>query len=270
MGFYLNKTSVITFIVCYHVFTIEVFRMTANHAANSLFEDAMTKWKSHGLNCSQMPPRPHTKRRSGGRWRERPYNAFLTNMWRDKPMYRFLLVGDHNTGKSTIFSRFLGKDATNMEAGNGTQQFHFGSRHLRTPSSGLDVVLECWDTPGYADEHQLKLSYEVMDAVVFVYDVNSEATFKNIFRRFEVTRELRETKARLYLVGNKLDLKRRQSSDDAVVSSQRAKWKANKHAMRVMELSAFSDHGVERLFEEITKDFFERVKASNDCYTDSA
>ena len=93
------------------------------------------------------------------------------------PIYKIILIGRENVGKTSIINRFVNNEYT---------------QYLRSTISGKnlqkqiqindkEIILELWDTAGSEKYRALtKLLYNNTSAVIFVYDITEEKSFEEL------------------------------------------------------------------------------------------
>ncbi|CAD7971864.1 unnamed protein product [Amoebophrya sp. A25] len=119
-------------------------------------------------------------------------------------LFKILLVGDSGVGKSSLMLRFT--DNTFNERQLATIGVDFRTKHLQM--KGKTVKMAVWDTAGQERFRTMTSSYyRGAQGVILAYDVTSEESFRNLPKWINEVREhSTHDKARLLLVGNKVDL----------------------------------------------------------------
>ncbi|VDM15441.1 unnamed protein product [Wuchereria bancrofti] len=147
-------------------------------------------------------------------------------------LFKIVIVGDHNCGKSCILLRF---------AENSFRQDHITTLgvdfKLKTVKLGRDKIrLELWDTAGMERYRTIYNSYyHSAHGVMCVYDLTDERSFDNL--RNYWLKEIRlhaPSNAVLMLIGNKADLE-----DKRMVNFERAERLANQLGVSLYEVVLF-------------------------------
>lgn len=159
---------------------------------------------------------------------------------------KILLIGNSNTGKSSLLLRFT-EDSFDEEIG-ATIGVDFKKK--RVSIAGETVTLTIWDTAGQERFRTLTNGYyRGAHGVILVYDVTDRETFDALEDVW--IKELDQYKSHddvvTMLVANKTDLK------DHEVSRPEGMALAKRHAMLFIEASARTRKGVKQAFDELTQ-----------------
>jgi len=152
-----------------------------------------------------------------------------------KRVFKIIVVGDSCVGKTCLTYRFCeGKFPQKTEATIGVD---FREKTLEV--DGESIKLQLWDTAGQERFRRSMVHhyYRNVHAVVFVYDVTSNASFEALSQWIEECdgHKLTVLIPRI-LVGNKSDCK-----DNQAVNTNRAQMFADMHNMPLFETSAKDD-----------------------------
>jgi len=158
--------------------------------------------------------------------------------------YKLVFVGDSSVGKTSIISRFMYDHFdTNYDATIGID--FLAKTHT---VDGKTVRLQLWDTAGQERFRSLIPSYIRDSSVaVVVYAVDNLDSFDSVDKWIEEVRKEREDEVLLVLVGNKIDLHRKE------VSSQEGAAKARDYKAIFIETSAKTADNVHELFDKIAR-----------------
>lgn len=160
-------------------------------------------------------------------------------------LFKILLIGDAGVGKSCILLRFT--DDSFEEQMSSTIGVDFRVKTVTV--GGVKTKLTIWDTAGQERFRTLTSSYyRGCHGIILVFDVNERETFAHLQQWLEEL-ELYTThqNAAKLLVGNKIDLKRREVSHEEATSF------ARKQAMMYIETSAKTREGIRQSFEEVVQ-----------------
>ena len=153
-------------------------------------------------------------------------------------LYKLVLVGDSDTGKTSLMTGFGGGD--------------FSTDHI--PTVGVDftirtigfdemlIKLQMWDTAGDPRFRIVKQAYRAAHGVIIVYDATKEKTFDNVPCWLEEVKNA-SPEATVMLVGGKCDL-----TKEKVVDYRTAKDFADERGIMLMKVSAKEGTNVELAF----------------------
>lgn len=118
-------------------------------------------------------------------------------------VFRVVIVGDANVGKSSLLLRF--SENTFKEQYRVTIGVEFGIKLLRVDRQL--VKLQIWDTAGQESFRSIARNfYRKADGVLLVYDFSARDTFENCEYWLGEIKRNAPVGAVIYLIGNKVDL----------------------------------------------------------------
>ena len=168
----------------------------------------------------------------------------------DVNLYKLVVIGDTNTGKTNIITRYTSNHFDVVSRPTIGVEFFQKDIDIETQSGSKEAVrLQIWDTAGQERFRGMASSYyRKAYGVVLVYDVTSPESFMNCDKWLEEALSYSEPDVLTVLVGNKKDLveERRVTPNDGQAYSV-----SNK--LLFYETSALNDEGgsIKQLFEEI-------------------
>jgi small GTP-binding protein len=168
-------------------------------------------------------------------------------------LFKILIVGDINTGKTAILDQFTNN--------------HFDGAYIST--IGIDfnvkiipiddhtnVKLQVWDTCGQERFRSLTRSYyRDTDAIIIVYDITSRRSFENAKIWIKEAEQYLDNDVLPVLVGNKTDLFLNRE-----VQYFEGYKLANDKYMEFFETSAKYDNNIETLFKFVGTKLYEDGK----------
>lgn len=173
---------------------------------------------------------------------------------------KLLLLGDSGTGKSNLLLRF----ADMTYNGNFITTIGIDFKIKTILIDGKRVKLQVWDTAGQERFRTItSVYYRGAMAILFVYDITDQASFKNITSWIHNVND-HEGSRQIYkvLIGNKCDL-----STERMVQTEEGAAMADDFKIPFLETSAKDDINVTNAFEmcarEILKTAAEPKKEIN-------
>ena len=171
-----------------------------------------------------------------------------------EPKLKIVVLGESGIGKSSLLEQYVKKEFYSL------RDHTLGPDVLKKGVSidDTDVKLEIWDTGGQEKFRAVNAQlYRGAHCCVLVYDVTSMDSFKaKSFWKDEVIGHLNDHKFPFILIGNKIDLNKRQ-----VDPSEAQEW-GEQLNIPVFKCSAQNGDGVERAFEAAAELALEKCKRS--------
>lgn len=116
--------------------------------------------------------------------------------------YKIILMGDTNTGKSTIFYKYFGMDSTEIMP---TRNYGHRSKQLRFKDKILN--LQTWDTSGHQKFRTLlPMLCRGTSVAIIVFSLDNNESFKNVEYYMDCANKYGNSMCHKILVGTKLDL----------------------------------------------------------------
>ena len=161
--------------------------------------------------------------------------------------FKIIIVGDSGVGKSSLLKRAVqNKYDPNYQATIG---FEFLLMHFQV--NELKVKLQIWDTCGQEMYRSLIQGfYRNTSLALVVYDINNKTTYEALDIWLKDIRQHTEQDLPIFIAGNKSDLERKISEDDAKLfaTSNRIKY--------FTECSAKNGKNVKEIFFEAAKHLY--------------
>jgi len=167
-------------------------------------------------------------------------------------LFKFLLIGDSEVGKSCLLIRFA--DNGFKESYISTIGVDFKIRTIEL--DGKTIKLQIWDTAGQERFRTITSSYyRGAHGIIVVYDVTNQESFNNVKQWLqEIDRYASENVNKL-LVGNKSDL-----TSQKVVDYNTAKEFADGLGIPLLETSAKNATNVEQAFYTMATEIKTRLQ----------
>ncbi len=171
------------------------------------------------------------------------------------PVYKVLLVGDANVGKSSMIRRLL-LDEFDPDY-KATVGVDLSAAALNL-GPDRPVILTLIDLGGQSDFTALRTQYyKGAHAAVFVFDVSDRTTFDDLAFWYEGVRSnvfpAAGGEPLLLVVGNKSDVR-----ESREVSSEEGAGFARQIGVSYIETSAKTGHNITELFEMVAEQAYER------------
>ena len=169
-------------------------------------------------------------------------------------MFRYIIVGDSNVGKSCLLLQFTdNKFRQNHEATIGVE---FGGKTLEIKNK--NVKIQIWDTAGQEVYQAITRGYYKGATGAFVvYDITRKETFEHVEKWLEDVRTNASKDIQVILIGNKKDLE-----NERVVSFDDGSSLAEKHNILFLETSAKTAFNVQEAFIKSAEKILEGILKS--------
>lgn len=182
------------------------------------------------------------------------YNVPIINY-----IYKCILLGDANTGKTTINQVYI-KSNKAFSFYEPTIGIDFGSKTFEIPPT---IKLYAWDTAGQEKFRSIIQSYyKNVCFIVLVYDITRRKSFDNLF--FWLNELNRYNKCNhshpVLLIGTKADLESKRE-----VSYQEAYAYAQRNHFDFIEINSFVCQGLNEKFIKIIKEIYHSDLLKDKC-----
>ena len=166
-------------------------------------------------------------------------------------LYKIVIIGDTNVGKSNILSRYLTNEFTSNT--KSTVGVELGIKFLKIKNTSTKIQI--WDTAGQERYQAITSSYfRGSDGCFIVYDITNETSFNNIEKWFDKIHEENDKEIPVIIVGNKCDLE-----NERKIPTEKAKEKAQNLKCAFYETSALNAINIEQIFEELVNTIYDKT-----------
>jgi Ras-related protein Rab-1A len=167
---------------------------------------------------------------------------------------KILIIGSSGVGKSSILNSYVENDFKE----NTIQTIGVDFKLIIRDYLNKKIKLQIWDTAGHERFRTITNSYyRGTDAVILVFDLSRENTFKEIVYWISEIKSNASDDILIYLVGNKNDLPKKVKKDTIKNFVLRLQ-------IPYIETSAKNSFNLEILFDEIIRELYEtKINDSN-------
>ena len=159
-------------------------------------------------------------------------------------LYKILLLGDTQVGKSSFLMRYI--DNTFQESYLSTVGLDFKVKNVQL-DDGKTYRVQIWDTAGQDRFHAITRNYfKNAHGIILIYDVTLIESFQNVKNWIKQIKEEVTDKVSIILVGNKIDME-----SQRVVSKEEGEKMAASYGLKFFECSAKTGENVEEIFKDI-------------------
>jgi small GTP-binding protein len=224
--------------------------ITAINPDAATFREYDTYTKGFLVKCDSITDSKSTL--IGGRDLEEWARTLERKIMPDRFSFKLVLVGDNDSGKSTLRQRFVGDPITenadppkNLEMDSKT--LVISARDLYgpdVPEHPIMIKLALWDIGSTCPPMERSMYYAGADAVLLVFNLNNYNSFKNLTLWREETEELLSPRLPTVVIGNKADL-------PSQVDTAEMEQFAAGHCCSVLTCSAKTGQGVAEIIEKV-------------------
>ena len=119
-------------------------------------------------------------------------------------LYKIILFGDSNVGKTSLISKYLTGQLQDYPMSTLTTEFAI---KLIEIDGGGYIKAQIWDTPGQEQYREITFHHlKKFLGGIIIYDITKRSTFDNVASWIKILKSKCEKDCIIALVGNKLDL----------------------------------------------------------------
>jgi Ras-related protein Rab-11A len=165
--------------------------------------------------------------------------------------FKVILLGESSVGKTSILHRFIGQKFAESYRCTVGVEFKIKSILLDPYTS---AELKIWDTCGEEKFQSVtRQYYNDTNGIILLYDLSDKNTFNSLNKWLKEIRNYAPKNTVIIIVGNKVDLERKVSHDDAITF-------ANNENISYLEVSAKNGINIELIFEKLCKEMVIKKK----------
>ena len=178
-------------------------------------------------------------------------NPFDEDLNKYDYIFRYIIVGDSNVGKSCLLLQFTdNKFRQNHEATIGVE---FGGKTIEI--NNKKIKIQIWDTAGQEIYQAITRGYYKGATGAFVvYDITRKETFEHVEKWLEDVRTNASKDIQVILIGNKKDLE-----SERIISFDEGSALAEKHNILFLETSAKTSFNVKEAFVKSAEKILENI-----------
>ena len=161
-------------------------------------------------------------------------------------IYKILLIGDSNVGKTSIILRFT--DNTFDNTGISTLGVDVKCKFVSY--NNIKIKLIIWDTAGQERFRGLAKNYfHGCNGFILVYDITNKKSFDQLKGWMNDAKEKMDSGAKMIVVGNKKDC-----VNERVIETDVLKEFGEKNNVMTMEVSAKTNEGINEIFNTMVQE----------------
>lgn len=169
-------------------------------------------------------------------------------------LFKYIIIGNSGSGKSSLLLRFTGNTFTDYYT--STIGVDFSVKNIKHPVYNQILKIQLWDTAGNELYRSITRSYYKNTAVVILtYDTTYRPSFAALNQWYDDVKNYTHENVVTVLVGNKTDLRL-----DKQITYEEGKKLADKHSSLFFETSSVTGENVYDVFEKSACEVYSRVK----------
>jgi len=170
-------------------------------------------------------------------------------------LYKIILIGDTNVGKTSIISKYLTGVFPNTANAIPTIAAEFATKIIQIKEGGY-IKAQIWDTAGQERYKSITYHhYRKSAGGLIVYDITRRSSFDNISSWLNDLKQLADKECVIALIGNKLDIVQGNESRREVTKEEAQSFAYLNHLL-FYETSAYNDENINDIFEEILQNIY--------------
>jgi Rab family protein len=180
-------------------------------------------------------------------------NPFIEKRYNQ--LYKIILIGDTNVGKTSIISKYLTGVFPQPQNSIPTIAAEFATKIIQIKEGGY-IKAQIWDTAGQERYKSITYHhYRKSAGGLIVYDITKRSSFENISVWLKDLRQLADKECIIALIGNKLDIVQNNEKKREVTKEEAQSFAYLNHLL-FYETSAYNDENINDIFEEILQNIY--------------
>lgn len=170
-------------------------------------------------------------------------------------LFRIIIAGDSNCGKTSICTRKINDTIENIETTIGAEYFCMYTKH-----DDKRIKLQTWDLAGNTTYRNIVISYmRKIDLAVVVFSIDKLASYVSVRAWIDKILEHCHESMPIILVGTKSDLEEHRMVSQTHVLQLCGEYENN--IVKYMEVSAKSNSNIDELFDQCAEEVYKYKKA---------
>jgi small GTP-binding protein len=170
-------------------------------------------------------------------------------------LFRIIIAGDSNCGKTSICTRKINDTFENIETTVGAEYFCIYTKH-----DDKKIKLQTWDLAGNTTYRNIVISYmRKIDLAVVVFSIDHLASYVSVRAWIDKILEHCHESMPIILVGTKSDLENRRMVTQTHVLQLCGEYENN--IVKYMEVSAKNNKNIDQLFDRCAEEVYKYKKA---------
>lgn len=172
----------------------------------------------------------------------------------NEKVFKIIIVGDHNVGKSSIVEMFVNEKQNPYSGITVGVEFMFKKLQQK---NGEYITLHLWDTAGHFTYRTIVSMYlSSLSAAIIVYDITDRSTFESVEEWIKIVREENKCKHShpTIIIGNKTDHKTHRN-----VTTEEGQDLADKYGFPFYEVNMHNLECIKRIFSELIINIDENI-----------
>ena len=180
-------------------------------------------------------------------------------------LYKIILIGDTNVGKTSIIAKYLSGVFPQQTNPIPTIAAEFATKIIQIKEGGY-IKAQIWDTAGQERYKSITYHhYRKSAGGLIVYDITKRSSFENIPNWLSDLKKLADKDCIIALIGNKLDIVQNNEKKREVTKEEAQSYAYLNHLL-FYETSAYNDENINDIFEEILQTIYNerrKIKTRN-------
>eukprot|EP01129_Flabellula_baltica_P014903 TRINITY_DN7293_c0_g1_i1.p1 TRINITY_DN7293_c0_g1~~TRINITY_DN7293_c0_g1_i1.p1 ORF type:complete len:194 (-),score=32.34 TRINITY_DN7293_c0_g1_i1:29-610(-) len=163
-------------------------------------------------------------------------------------LFKIVLVGKMNVGKSSVILRYIEDIFTAEEVATLGEEYSY--KLVPVSPKGNQIKFQIWDTAGQEKFRNITVSYyRQASAVLVVFALDDRSSFEEVRHWIQDAENFAEQPLLYYILGNKSDL-------PSVIEKSEIEELAEEMDAIYFEVSAANGKGVNECFNSVAQDLF--------------
>ena len=184
------------------------------------------------------------------------------NLVEEKYKFKIIIIGSAFTGKTSLLNRYI----KNMFNNEYNVTLGADIQYQKIKIGDKSISLQLWDTAGTERFQSIQKMYYLKSyAALIVFDVGNRSSFDSVLSWMDHYKQFKDKNLKeiIYLIGNKIDIEKRE------VSKEEAQEFSRIYNLKYYEASAKNGDNIELIFNDLAQELVNTYKGGN-IYTINA